>query len=448
MDSAISIRNLGKSYRIYASPADRLKELVHPFGRKYHSEFQALKDISLDVPRGMSLGIVGRNGSGKSTLLQVIAGILQPTTGAVEVRGRISALLELGAGFNRDFTGRENVFMQGALMGISREEMEGKFEAIARFAEIGDFIDKPVMTYSSGMYVRLAFATAINVDPEILIVDEALAVGDEAFQRKCYARIKDFQQQGVTTLFVSHSAAAITALCGRAMLFEKGELLCDGRPKEVLTDYHKLLYAPAAKADKFVEELKRRRNSGNAGEAVRHAQKEEPEKKAFFIDNFTPKSTVYYESLGAIIRNPRITTIDGEAVNVLYRGGEFIYAYEVEFTEPCFHVGFGMLIKTITGTEFGGGTTGVGQWVIDQMDAGKTAEVRFRFRCNLMQGTYFMNAGVTGIVNGEARYLHRVIDAAMFRVQPEKELCATGTIDFCIEPEIDISDTLGMAKEA
>ena len=446
MDHAISIRNVSKSYKMYASPADRLKELIHPFGRKYHSEFQALKDISLDVPRGMSLGIVGRNGSGKSTLLQVIAGILQPTAGSVQVRGRISALLELGAGFGRDFTGREHVFMQGALMGISRAEMEEKFESIARFAEIGDFVDKPVRTYSSGMYVRLAFATAINVDPEILIVDEALAVGDEAFQRKCYARIKDFQKQGVTTLFVSHSAAAIVELCGRAMLFEKGEILCDGRPKEVITDYHKLLYSPAAKAEKFIEELKRRTVSAG-GEAERQAQ-EEPEKKAFFIDNFTPKSTVYYESLGAVIKNPRITTLEGEAVNVLYRGGEFIYAYEVEFTEPCFHVGFGMLIKTITGTEFGGGNTGAGQWVIDQTDAGKTAEVRLRFRCNLMQGTYFMNAGTTGIVNGEARYLHRVIDAVMFRVQAEKEICSNGSIDFCIEPEIDVLDTLGMAKEA
>ncbi len=448
MDNAITLRDVSKSYKMYASPADRLKELMHPFGKKYHGEFQALKDVSIDVPRGMSLGIVGRNGSGKSTLLQVIAGILQPTTGTVAVHGRISALLELGAGFNRDFTGRENVFMQGALMGISKDEMAEKFESIARFAEIGDFIDQPVMTYSSGMYVRLAFATAINVDPEILIVDEALAVGDEAFQRKCYARIKDFQKKGVTTLFVSHSASAITELCGRAMLFEKGELLCDGRPKEVITDYHKLLYSPAQKAEKFVEELKRRGASRGAADAERLAQKEEPEKKAFFIDNFAPKSTVYYESLGAVIRNPRITTLDGEAVNVLFRGGEFIYAYEVEFTEPCFHVGFGMLIKTITGTEFGGGTTGTGQWVIDQMEAGKTAEVRFRFRCNLMQGTYFMNAGVTGIHNGEARYLHRVIDAVIFRVQPEKEVCATGMIDFCIEPEVDITDGLGMAKEA
>ena len=447
MGHAISLRNISKSYKMYASPADRLKELVHPFGRKYHGEFQALKDVSIDVPRGMSLGIVGRNGSGKSTLLQVIAGILQPTTGSVQVQGRISALLELGAGFNRDFTGRENVFMQGALMGISREEMEGKFESIARFAEIGDFVDKPVRTYSSGMYVRLAFATAINVDPEILIVDEALAVGDEAFQRKCYARIKAFQKQGVTTLFVSHSAAAIIELCGRAMLFEKGELLCDGRPKEVITDYHKLLYSPAAKAEKFVEELKRRQSSADA-ETERQAHKVEPEKKAFFIDNFTPKSTVYYESLGALIRNPRILTLDGEAVNVLYRGGDFIYAYEVDFTEPCFHVGFGMLIKTITGTEFGGGTTGVGEWLIEQMEAGKTAEVRMKFRCNLMRGTYFMNAGVTGIVNGEARYLHRVIDAVMFKVQAEKEICSNGSIDFSIEPEIDVLDTLSMAKEA
>src|SRR5690348_2740583 len=219
-DFSIRVDRLSKRYEIYAQPAHRLKQMILPraqramrrSARTYFKEFWALRDVSFDVRRGETVGIVGRNGSGKSTLLQMICGTLHPTAGRISVGGRIAALLELGAGFNPEFTGRENVYLNAAVIGLSREEIDARFDDIAAFADIGDFMEQPVKTYSSGMYVRLAFAVAINVDPEILVVDEALAVGDELFQRKCFARIDAIRSKGATILFVSHSANAVVEL--------------------------------------------------------------------------------------------------------------------------------------------------------------------------------------------------------------------------------------------
>lgn len=224
MDIAISVKNISKSYRMYPTPADRLKELLHPFGKKYHQEFWALKDVSFDVKKGECVGIIGRNGCGKSTLLQIICGLLQPTNGEVKVKGRISALLELGAGFNREFSGRDNVYMNGALMGISREEMNEKFDAIADFADIGEFIEQPVKTYSSGMFVRLAFACAVNVDPDILIVDEALSVGDMAFQQKCLERLAILRERGVTIALVTHDIMLTRKYCSFVVYLVRGNV--------------------------------------------------------------------------------------------------------------------------------------------------------------------------------------------------------------------------------
>lgn len=217
---AITIRGLSKVYPIYAKPSDRLKEML--LRRRFHAEFQALEGIDLDVPRGATVGVIGHNGSGKSTLLQVVAGVLAPSAGEVRVNGRVSALLELGAGFNPEFSGRDNVMLGGAVMGFTREEMLARFEAIAAFAEIGDFVEQPVKTYSSGMYVRLAFALAIHVDPDILLVDEALAVGDAVFQHRCMRKIRELKDAGVTILFVSHDTGSVKALCDHAVLLHHG----------------------------------------------------------------------------------------------------------------------------------------------------------------------------------------------------------------------------------
>jgi len=237
---AISLKNVSKCFKRYAHPVDRLQELMLP-GKSICDEFWALQDINLEISKGKTVGIVGRNGSGKSTLLQIIAGTLTPTTGEVRVKGRVSALLELGSGFNPEFTGRQNVFFNGRLLGLSQKEIEDKFDQIASFADIGDFIDQPVKTYSSGMFIRLGFAVAVNVDPEILIVDEALAVGDVVFQHRCMRRMRTLMDSGVTTLFVSHDSGAIKALCNSAVMIHDGRIYTSGLPNPVIIEYLKLV---------------------------------------------------------------------------------------------------------------------------------------------------------------------------------------------------------------
>lgn len=235
----ISLKNLSKCFKRYVRPVDRLKEILLP-GKSYAQEFWALKDINLDICKGETFGIIGQNGSGKSTLLQIIAGTLTPTTGQVLVNGRVSALLELGSGFNPEFTGRQNVFFNGRILGLTQEEIENKFDDIAAFADIGDFIDQPVKTYSSGMFVRLAFAVAVNVEPDILIVDEALAVGDMFFQHRCIRKMRALMDFGVTTLFVSHDPSTIKTLCNWAIMIHHGAIISTGSPNIIIKKYLKL----------------------------------------------------------------------------------------------------------------------------------------------------------------------------------------------------------------
>ncbi|MEB3217339.1 MAG: ABC transporter ATP-binding protein [Nostocales cyanobacterium 94392] len=239
-ETAISLQNVSKCFKRYTHPVDRLKELLLP-QKTYAQEFWALKDINLEVPKGQTVGIVGQNGSGKSTLLQIIAGTLTSTTGEINVKGRVSALLELGSGFNPEFTGRQNIFFNGRLLGMSQSEIEKKFDDIAAFANIGDFLDQPVKTYSSGMYVRLAFSVAINVDPQIMIVDEALAVGDARFQQRCMTRINQLRNSGVSVLFVSHDAEAVKRLCDRAVVLEKGKVVNRGTAIDMVSWYLALM---------------------------------------------------------------------------------------------------------------------------------------------------------------------------------------------------------------
>lgn len=247
---AIKVEGLSKCYQIYDQPRDRLKQFILPrvqrlvaqSPRQYYREFWALKDVSFDVKKGETVGIIGRNGSGKSTLLQIITGTLAPTEGTVITHGRIAALLELGSGFNPDFTGRENVYLNGALLGFSTAQIDEKFDAIASFADIGEHLDQPVKTYSSGMLVRLAFAVQVQVEPEILIVDEALAVGDALFQKRCFQRIEKLVSDGTTVLFVSHNQESVRTLTNRALLLNKGRSVEWGLSSEVVLKYRKLLH--------------------------------------------------------------------------------------------------------------------------------------------------------------------------------------------------------------
>ena len=326
---AIRVINLSKCYQIYAAPRDRLKQFVFPrlqslsghAPRRYFREFWALKDVSLEIKKGETVGIIGRNGSGKSTLLQIICGTLSPTNGNVETNGRIAALLELGSGFNPEFTGRENVYMNAAVLGLSKEEIDARFDDIAAFAEIGEFIEQPVKIYSSGMVVRLAFAVAINVDPEILVIDEALSVGDELFQRKCFSRIESIKNSGATILFVSHSGSAIIELCDSAVLIDLGEKLALGNPKEIVGNYQKLIFAPSDKRGLIREQirqmdyqLEKPARTSNEDRAPVHQWGELQES---FDPNLKPSSTIEYESLGPIIGQPEIYTLSDERVNGL-----------------------------------------------------------------------------------------------------------------------------------
>ncbi|WP_321491624.1 ABC transporter ATP-binding protein [uncultured Desulfobacter sp.] len=241
MGIPIQISHVSKIYKLYDDPSGRLKEAVFR-GKKRHREFPALKDISFSVGKGETIGVIGRNGSGKSTLLQIIASIVTPTSGRIDINGRISALLELGSGFDPEFTGRENVYLNGSILGLSQKEIEDRFDQIERFADIGRFMDQPVKNYSSGMYVRLAFAVAVNVNPDILLVDEALAVGDVYFQHRCMTKIREFQKQGKTIFFVTHDTGAIIKLCTKAMLLERGEMVLFGKPDDVVQEYYRILW--------------------------------------------------------------------------------------------------------------------------------------------------------------------------------------------------------------
>jgi lipopolysaccharide transport system ATP-binding protein len=418
---AIRVENLSKTYKVYARPRDRLLGLLSGC---HYQPFPALKPISFEVRKGETLGIVGHNGSGKSTLLQLICGTLTPTTGTVAATGRISALLELGAGFNPEFTGRENIFLNAAILGLSEEEIRRKYDAIAEFSGIAEHLGQPVKTYSSGMVVRLGFAVAIAVEPEILIVDEALSVGDIAFQRKCFSRIEDLKAKGATVLFVSHAINTVLELCDRALLLDHGELLMDGEPGPVMAQYQRLMFAPA----KALGGIRSTIRSGK--EAA-----EKPAPASGYDPSLMPESRVDYVSQGAQISHVELTDLKGKRVNLLKRGETYRYSYTVKFKESANDVRFGMSIKTNTGMVLGGASTHTEKKPVPEVKRGRTAKVSFEFTCRLLPGTYFTNAGCTGVRGGERLSLHRILDACMFRVLGEGGT-ATGKVDFGITSKV------------
>jgi len=455
---SITVNALNKSFPVYEKPHHRLLQMLSSRSAKHRwfREFHALQNINFEIHKGETVGIVGRNGSGKSTLLQLLCGTLTPSTGSVEVNGRIAALLELGAGFNPDFTGRENVFLNGTVLGLTRREIESRFDEITAFADIGEFIDQPVKSYSSGMYVRLAFAVAIHVQPDILVVDEALSVGDEAFQRKCYARIERIRNDGATVLFVSHSASTVLELCNRAILLDHGEVLAIGAPKMVVSRYQKMLYAPSdmtasirarylldVASDSLLagshpkDEMAATEDTDQiAGASASDVAEDSTD--SHFDPGLIPQSTFRFASHGAFIEDPHLQTTGGHRVNVLRAGAQFVYTYSAHFERTATSVRFGMLIKTVSGLELGGGVSSTPMESIDVVEAGTTVRVQFRFRCLLAPGTYFMNAGISGRIDEEETFLDRVVDAALFRVAHDPERLATGFVDFHIQPQFEL----------
>lgn len=363
MPIAVRIDSVSKQYRIYDRPADRLKETLTRGRWKAHREFWALKDISFEVESGTTTGIVGPNGSGKSTLLQIITGTLEPTHGSVSIEGRVAALLELGAGFNPEFTGIENIFMNASLMGFSGSETENLLPEIASFAEIGDFIYQPLKTYSSGMYVRLAFAAAIAVAPQILIIDEALAVGDAVFQHRCMRRIKEMQENGTTILFVSHDPASVRALCNRAILLNGGEKIAEGSPPDVLNRYQKIIMARQQAYEA----------SAKPAEATANEFSERKVAPLSYVYRHGDRSAevLQVELLDSALR-PTELVETGEPLVV-----RIVYAAHADLDD----VVCGFLIRNRHGIHVYGTNTEIQEVPFERVQRGQLTEVTFEFNC-------------------------------------------------------------------
>ncbi len=425
-DPAIVVEDVTKIFSIFKRPTDRLMQMLSMGRKRYYDTFVALNHVDVTIHRGETVGIVGPNGSGKSTLLQIIAGLLQPSGGRVTVSGRAAALLELGAGFNPEFTGRENIYLNASILGLAQAEIDARYDDIVAFSGLGDFIDRPVVTYSSGMYVRLAFSIAASVDPDILIVDEALAVGDEGFQRKCLARIEALRDRGATILFVSHAMGMITQLCDRAVLMDRGEILLVGEPKLVASNYYRLTHAPAVDRERVRTEI-----------VSTGAEEEETEVHAGLDETLESQSRVEYESLGARILDPRIETVNGLRVNQLSRGRMYRVRYDVVFDRDCDLVRYATLFKTKTGVELSGRASHRLHDAMPSPRAGERVELTFEFPCSFLPGTYFINVGVNGLVGDERQSLHRILDAVMFQVLPDTDDSLVGILDIGIIPSVD-----------
>lgn len=410
---AIRVENVSKMYKLYDKPTDRFKEAIG-LGRKnqLYREHYALNNISFDVKTGECVGIIGTNGSGKSTVLKIITGVLNPTDGNVMVNGRISALLELGAGFNMEYTGIENVYLNGTMIGFTREEIDRKLDDILAFADIGDFVNQPVKTYSSGMFVRLAFAVAINIDPEILIVDEALSVGDVFFQSKCYHKFEEFKKQGKTILFVSHDLSSISKYCDRVILINKGVKLAEGTPKDMVDMYKKVL---VNQLDDGGEEEKK--TDEEDVKQVLDIQNESVMWKNYFERN--PQTLEYGSSLAEII-DYGIFDEKGKLSNTIEKGTECTIAVKIRFNQKIDEPIIAFTFKDIKGIEITGTNTMYEKVESIKANAGDVRQVFFRQKVDLQGGVYLLSLGCTGFQNGEFVVYHRLYDVITLSVISEQ----------------------------
>lgn len=394
---AIQVKHLDKMYKLYNKPSDRLRETL---GLKVPvREHYALRDVNFQVERGETVGIIGTNGSGKSTILKIITGVLNPTAGEVTVNGRISALLELGAGFNMEYTGIENIYLNGTMMGFSREEVDARLQDILDFADIGDFVYQPVKAYSSGMFVRLAFAVAINIDPEILIVDEALSVGDVFFQAKCYRKFEEFKKMGRTILFVSHDLSSISRYCDRVILLNKGVKMEEGSPKQMVDMYKQLL----------------------VGQDPAKAEENKETQKENWSEQFqvNPNMLEYGSKLAEIV-DFAVLDENGLCTNTIEKGSSFQIKMKVVFHENIQEPIMAYTFKDIKGTEITGTNTLFEKMAVEHSEAGDTCTVTFRQDMFLQGGEYLLSFGCTGYKDGEFTVFHRLYDACNITVVSNK----------------------------
>lgn len=405
---AISVQDVTKIYRLYDKPIDRLLEAMSITKKTYHKKFFALDKISFEIEKGTTVGIIGTNGSGKSTILKIITGVLNPSSGKVEVDGNISALLELGAGFNMDYTGIENIYMNGTMMGFGREEMEKKLPEILEFADIGDFVHQPVKTYSSGMFVRLAFALAINVEPEILIVDEALSVGDVFFQSKCYKKMDEIRQKGTTILMVTHDMGSVIKYCDKVILLNKGSFVAEGNAGEIVDLYKKIL------ANRFEPEQEAEDEKNPGGAAVLESGK--LMKEALSLN---PNVTEYGDGRAEIFDLGLIDS-KGEISNLLIKGEEFTIKERIRFFADIKQPIFTYTIKDKKGTELSGTNTMFELTDVEEVYPGDTYDVEFKQKMNLQGGEYLVSMSCTGFENGQHVVYHRLYDVANITVISNK----------------------------
>lgn len=411
---AIKVTDLEKVYKLYDKPADRLKEALRIGRGKHHTEHRALKGVNMTIRQGECVGIIGTNGSGKSTILKIITGVLSPTAGEVEVNGRISALLELGAGFNMEYNGIENVYLNGTMIGFSEKEIAAKMDDILEFADIGDYVYQPVKTYSSGMFVRLAFAVAINIDPEILIVDEALSVGDVFFQAKCYHKFEEFKKMGKTILFVSHDLSSISKYCDKVVLLNQGVKLGEGSPKEMIDAYKQVLVGQYPLAEEKEENLLgdkdiRAAVRGRAGESVtEHGAVINPE-------------LLEYGTKAAAIEDYYVTDEAGRNTGAIMKGQSCSVHMRVRFSQDIPEPIFAFSIKNIKGVEITGTNTMLEKAFLEPVAAGSVKEITFTQKIDLQGGEYLLSLGVTGYENEDFKVYHRLYDVLNMTVISDKD---------------------------
>lgn len=409
-DYAISVEHVNKMYKLYDKPSDRFKEAMGLSKKKKYREHYALHDVNFQVKKGETVGIIGTNGSGKSTILKIITGVLNPTDGEVKVNGRISALLELGAGFNQEYTGIENVYLNGTMIGFTREEIDEKLDSILEFADIGDFVNQPVKTYSSGMFVRLAFAVAINIDPEILIVDEALSVGDVFFQAKCYHKFEEFKKLGKTILFVSHDLGSIGKYCDRVVLLNQGVKLNEGNPKEMIDIYKKLLVNQYDEN----EDKEAKKDSAPANE-------EKSADSGMWKDMTTINpDIVEYGDGSATIFDYGVKDYNGNITNAIEKGTEFTIMMKVKFNKKVSDPIFAITFKDLKGTEIAGTNTMFESVNTGNVEDGDERIIKFTQQMDLQGGDYLISLGCTGYKDGEFTVYHRLYDVFNITVISQK----------------------------
>lgn len=415
-DVAIRVDNVSKLYKLYDKPSDRLKESLGLTRKKLYKEHYALHNVSFDVKRGETVGIIGTNGSGKSTILKIITGVLNPSGGHVEIDGRISALLELGAGFNMEYTGIENIYLNGTMIGFSREEIDAKMQDILDFADIGDFVHQPVKTYSSGMFVRLAFAVAINIDPEILIVDEALSVGDVFFQAKCYKKFEDFKKMGKTILFVSHDLGSISKYCDRVVLLNRGKKLAEGTPKEMVSMYKRIM----VNQDK-AEEIAAHQMDMSAFDEEEEKEIKEAVCEGLWKNHYNLNPNVdEYGNGAAEIEDFAIIDENGNYTNAIVKGTRFRLKSKVKFKQDVHDPIFTYTFKNIQGVAITGTNTMYEKKDVPLAKEGETYVATFEQDMFLQGGEYLLSMSCTGYRDGEFQVYHRLYDVCNVTVVSDK----------------------------